>query len=167
MMQIEYIREAIKNIAETGSNRDDAVRLLIQKCGGKLINFYGLVRQEYNIVLIVEFNDLPNYLGMTLSGVLGGAIADWKTVQLFAAEEMVAATETYRATKEINSPPPSKQQPFEFRKKRADEILTKASCEFLGSLISYFFTGDPIQGYVACFLISEDKKCQKVMQQLY
>ncbi len=29
MMQIEYIREAIKNIAETGSNRDDAVRLLI------------------------------------------------------------------------------------------------------------------------------------------
>jgi len=56
----------------------------------------------------VEFNDLPNYLGMALSGVLGGAIADWKTVQLFAAEEMVAATETYRATKEINSPPPSK-----------------------------------------------------------
>ena len=153
MMQIEYTREAIKNIAETGSNRDDAVRLLIQKCGGKLINFYGLVRQEYNIVLIVEFNDLPNYLGMALSGVLGGAIADWKTVQLFAAEEMVAATETYRATKEINSPPPSKQQPFEFRKKRVDEMLTKASCEFLGSLISYFFTGDPIQGYVACFLI--------------
>ncbi|MEC8234467.1 MAG: GYD domain-containing protein, partial [Pseudomonadota bacterium] len=97
MMQIKYTREAIKDIAETGSNREDAVRPLIEKCGGKLINFYGLVGQEYNIVLIVEFNDLPNYLGMALSGILGGAIADWKTIQLFTAEEMVAATETYRA----------------------------------------------------------------------
>ena len=56
----------------------------------------------------MEFNDLPNYLGMALSGILGGAIADWKTVQLFTAEEMVAATETYRATKEVYSPHPSK-----------------------------------------------------------
>ena len=94
MMQIKYTREAIKDIAETGSNRDEAVRLLTQKCGGKFINFYELVGQEYNIVLIVEFSDLPNYLGMALSGVPGGAIADWKTVQLFTAEEMVAATET-------------------------------------------------------------------------
>tara|TARA_Y100000588_G_scaffold268024_1_gene283208 strand:- start:410 stop:748 length:339 start_codon:yes stop_codon:yes gene_type:complete len=108
MMQIKYTREAIKDIAETGSNREDAVRPLIEKCGGKLINFYGLVGQEYNIVLIVEFSDLPNYLGMALSGILGGAIADWKTVQLFTAEEMVSATETYRATKEVYSPPPSK-----------------------------------------------------------
>ena len=74
----------------------------------KTLNFYGLVGQEYNIVLIVEFNDLPNYLGMALSGILGGAIADWKTVQLFTAEEMVAATETYRVTKDVYSPPPSK-----------------------------------------------------------
>ena len=108
MMQIKYTREAIKDIAESGSNREDAVRPLIEECGGKLINFYGLVGQEYNIILIVEFNDLPNYLGMALSGILGGAIADWKTVQLFTAEEMVAATETYRATKEVYSPPPSK-----------------------------------------------------------
>ena len=72
MMQIKYTREAIKDIAETGSNREDAVRPLIEKCGGKLINFCGLVGQEYNIVLIVEFNDLPNYLGMAISGILGG-----------------------------------------------------------------------------------------------
>ena len=53
MMQIKYTREAIKDIAESGSNREDAVRPLIEKCGGKLIHFYGLVGQEYNIVLIV------------------------------------------------------------------------------------------------------------------
>ena len=94
MMQIKHTKEAIKDNAETGSNREEAVGLLIQKCGVKLINFYGLVGNEYNIVLILEFNDLPNYLGMAVSGVLGGAIADWKTVQLFTAEEMVAATET-------------------------------------------------------------------------
>ncbi len=53
MMQIKYTREAIKDIAETGSNREDAVRPLIEKCGGKLVNFYWILGQEYNIVLIV------------------------------------------------------------------------------------------------------------------
>ena len=31
MMQIKYTREAIKDIAESGSNREDAVRPLIEK----------------------------------------------------------------------------------------------------------------------------------------
>ena len=52
MMQIKYTREAIKDIAETGSNREDAVRPLIEKCGGKLINFYGLVGQELSLIHI-------------------------------------------------------------------------------------------------------------------
>ena len=81
---------------------------------------------------------------------------------MFTAEEIVAATETYRATKNLFAAF-FKIAAVRISKKRADEILTKASCEFLGSLISYFFIGDPIQRYVACFLISEDKKCQKVM----
>ena len=52
MMQIKYTLDAIKDIAESGSNREDAVRPLIEKCGGKLISFYGLVGQDHHIVLI-------------------------------------------------------------------------------------------------------------------
>ena len=54
-MQIKYTLDAIKDIAESGSNREDAVRPLIEKCGGKLISFYGLVGQDHHIVLITEF----------------------------------------------------------------------------------------------------------------
>jgi uncharacterized protein with GYD domain len=108
MMQIKYTLDAIKDIAESGSNREDAVRPLIEKCGGKLISFYGLVGQDHHIVLITEFESLPDYLGMALSGILGGAIADWKTVQLYSAADMMAATETYRASKSSYAPPPNK-----------------------------------------------------------
>ena len=108
MMQIKYTLDAIKDIAESGSNREDAVRPLIEKCGGKLISFYGLVGQDHHIVLITEFKSLPDYLGMALSGILGGAIADWKTVQLYSAADMMAATETYRASKDSYAPPPNK-----------------------------------------------------------
>ena len=107
MMQIKYTLDAIKDIAESGSNREDAVRPLIEKCGGKLISFYGLVGQDHHIVLITEFESLPDYLGMALSGIVGGAIADWKTVQLYSAADMMAATETYRASKDSYAPPPN------------------------------------------------------------
>ena len=107
MMQIKYTLDAIKDIAESGSNREDAVRPLIEKCGGKLISFYGLVGQDHHIVLITEFESWPDCLGMALSGIVGGAIADWKTVQLYSAADMMAATETYRASKDSYAPPPN------------------------------------------------------------
>ena len=37
MMEIKYTHDAIKDIAEFGNNREEAVRPLIQKCGGKLL----------------------------------------------------------------------------------------------------------------------------------
>ena len=107
MMQIKYTLDAIKDIAESGSNREEAVRTLIEKCGGKLINFYGLVGQDHHIMLITEFEKLPDYLGMALSGIVGGAIADWKTVQLYSAADMMAAGKTYRAAKDSYAPPPN------------------------------------------------------------
>ena len=44
---------------------------------------------------------------MALSGIVRGAIADWKTVQLYSAADMMAATETYRASKSSYAPPPN------------------------------------------------------------
>ena len=43
MTKIKYTGDAIKDIAESGSDREDVVRELIEKCGGKLINFYGML----------------------------------------------------------------------------------------------------------------------------
>ena len=107
MTQIKYTPDAIKDIAESGSNREEAVRTLIEKCGGKLISFYGMIGQDHHIILITEFDKLPDYMGMVLSGAVGGAVADWKTIQLYTTEDMVSATETYRASKGTYSPPPN------------------------------------------------------------
>ena len=107
MTKIKYTADAIKGIAESGSNREEAVRGLIEKCGGKLINFYGMIGQDHHIILITEFDKLSNYMGMVMSGAVGGAVADWKTIQLYTSGDMMSATETYRANKDVYSPPPN------------------------------------------------------------
>ena len=54
MTKIKYTGDAIKDIAESGSDREGVVRALIEKCGGKLINFYGMLGQDHHIILITE-----------------------------------------------------------------------------------------------------------------
>ena len=43
MLQAKYTSEAIRNIAESGSNREDAARAVVEQCGGKLLGFYGML----------------------------------------------------------------------------------------------------------------------------
>ena len=84
MLQAKYTSEAIRNIAESGSNREDAARAVVEQCGGKLLGFYGMLWQDYHIAIIVEYDDLPSYLGTVITTVLGGAIADFKTIVLYS-----------------------------------------------------------------------------------
>ena len=106
MTKLQNTADAIKDIAESGSNREEVVRALIEKCGGKLINFYGMIGQDHHIILITEFDKLSDYMGMVMSGAVGGAVADWKTIQLYTSGDMMSATETYRANKDAYAPPP-------------------------------------------------------------
>ena len=107
MTTIKYTSDAIRDIVESRSNREEIVRALIEKCGGRLVNFYGMIGQDHDIILISEFNQLSDYMGMVMSGALGGAVADWKTIQLYTTIDMMSATETYRTSKDSYSPPPS------------------------------------------------------------
>ena len=107
MTKIKYTGDAIKDIAESGSNREEVVRALIEKCGGTLVNFYGMIGQDHHIILITEFDQLSDYMGMVMSGAVGGAVADWKTIQLYTSGDMMSATEIYRASKGSYSPPPN------------------------------------------------------------
>ena len=62
---------------------------------------------KVDIILIIKFDQLSDYTGMVMSGAVGGAVADWKTVQLYTSGDMMSATETYRASKGTYSPPPN------------------------------------------------------------
>ena len=107
LLQAKYTPEAIRNIAESGSNREDVARAVVEQCGGKLIGFYGMLGQDYHIAIIVEYDDLPSYLGTVLTTVLGGAIADFKTIALYSSDDVVKASAVYQANKAAYSPPSS------------------------------------------------------------
>ena len=107
MLQAKYTPEAIRNIAESGSNREDAARAVVEQCGGKLIGMWGMLGQDYHIALIVEYDDLPSYLGTLITTVLGGAIADFKTIVLYSSDDVVKASAVYQANKASYSPPPA------------------------------------------------------------
>ena len=97
MLQAKYTPEAIRNIAESGDNREEAIRPMVEGNGGKLLGFYGMMGHDYHVALIVEFDSLPNYIGTVLTGVLGGAISDFKTIALYTADDVVHASQVYKA----------------------------------------------------------------------
>ena len=105
MLQIKYTPEAMRNIAESGSNREDAARAAVEQCGGKLIGFYGMMGQDYHVAAIVEYDQLPNYIGTVLITVLSGALADFKTIPLYTADDVVNAAKVYQTNKGAYSPP--------------------------------------------------------------
>ena len=107
MLQAKYTPEAIRNIAESGSNREDAARALVEQCGGKLLGFYGMLGQDYHVAIIVEYDDFPDYMGTVLTTVLGGAIADFKTIVLYSSDDVVKASAVYKAHKAAYVPPSS------------------------------------------------------------
>jgi len=107
MLQIKYTPEAMRNIAESSSNREDAARGAVEAHGGKLIGFYGMMGQDYHVSIIVEYDQLPNYIATVFTTVLGGALADFKTISLYTAEDAVNAAKVYQANKGSYSPPPA------------------------------------------------------------
>ena len=66
-----------------------------------------MMGQDYHIAVIVEFDQLSNYIATVLTTVLGGAIADFKTISLYTAEDTVNAAKVYQANKGSYSPPPA------------------------------------------------------------
>ena len=106
MLQAKYTPEAIRNIAESGSNREEEARTAVAQYGGKLIGFYGMMGEDYHVAIIVEYDQLPNYLGTVLTIALGGAIADFKTIALYTASDVVNASKIYQENKGAYSPPP-------------------------------------------------------------
>ena len=100
-------REGGRKIAEASSNREGDAREVVEECGGNMRSFYDMLGQDYHIAIIVEYDDLPSYLGTVITTVLGGAIADFKTIVLYNSDDVVKASAVYQANKASYSPPAS------------------------------------------------------------
>jgi uncharacterized protein with GYD domain len=92
-LKIKYTPEAMKIIFTTGDNRKSAISTLAEQAGGKLISFYGMQGQYYHMMVIVEVPSMANWMAMFVKGMSGGAIAEYKSIQLLDPNIIVEASE--------------------------------------------------------------------------
>ena len=93
MLQFKYTPEAMKAILLSGDDRSEAIKKMIEPLGGKLVVTYGMQGQDYHMMMISEFPSLTEYIAVAAKGIfLGGAIADYKAIQLIPTETMQAAS---------------------------------------------------------------------------
>ena len=92
MLMGRYSADAIKSIMESGSDREAAARQAIEAAGGKLLGFYGMLGQEHNVAIIAEVPGTAEYIGAIAPAIMSGTLESWKSIPLFTAAEMVAAS---------------------------------------------------------------------------
>ena len=93
MVKFKYTPEAMKSIFLSGDDRKEAMKKMIEPLGGKLIVSYGMQGQYYHMMMIAEFPSMTEYLAVAAKGIfLGGAIADYKAIQLITTETMQSAS---------------------------------------------------------------------------
>ena len=105
MLMGKYSPEAMKSIMETGSDREAAARKVIEAAGGKLLGFYGMFGQEYNVAVIIETAGNAEYIGGIGPVIMSGTFSAFKTIPLFTAGEIVKGSKIARKIVAKYSPP--------------------------------------------------------------
>ena len=93
---INYTKDALLNIIKNKENREIAMKKTLSSIGGELIGYYGLIGQEYEVMMITKVDSLRDYMSLVAKAMLGGAVKDIKTVHLYTGEDV-----EYAATKAL------------------------------------------------------------------
>jgi len=105
MLMGKYSPEALKSIIKTGSDREAAARQAIEAAGGKLLGFYGMFGQDYNIALIADMPGNAEYIGAISPAIMSGTLASWKSIPLFTAADVVKASRISKKVEKAYRPP--------------------------------------------------------------
>src|SRR5436190_7506347 len=105
MLMGKYSPEAMKSIMETGSDREAAARKVIEAAGGKLLGFYGMFGQEYNVAVIVEAAGNAEYIGGIAPAITSGTFTAFKSIPLYTAAEVVKGSKIAKKVAPSYSPP--------------------------------------------------------------
>ena len=93
MIKVKYTPEAMKAILLSGDDRKEVMKKMIEPLGGKFIASYGMQGQYYHMMMIAEFPSMTEYIAVAAKGIfLGGAIADYKAIQLIPTDTLQAAS---------------------------------------------------------------------------
>ena len=90
MIQASYTAEAAAALVKQPEDRALAVRPLVEKLGGRLVDFYFSLG-DYDVVLIAELPNNTAALAADLAAVMPGHLSKIKTTALLTPEEAVTA----------------------------------------------------------------------------
>ncbi len=91
MFMAKYTTQAIRDIVATGSDRESAANAAIEAAGGKLLGFYGMFGQEYNIAIIADMPGNAEYIAAVGSAIGSGALDSYKSIPLYTPAEVLKA----------------------------------------------------------------------------
>ena len=75
---INYTDDALLNIIKNKENRAVGMEKTLKSVGGELISYYGLIGQDYDVMMIINVERLRDYLGLVGKAMLGGDVKDKK-----------------------------------------------------------------------------------------
>ena len=101
MSQVAYSEEGWKALVSNPQNRMEAIRPVVEKLGGTILNAY-FAFGDYDLVFISQFPDNASVAALAIAAAAGGAVKAIKTTPLLDVAEGVeamrkAAASGYRA----------------------------------------------------------------------
>ncbi len=105
MLMGKYSPEAMKAILETGSDREAVARKALEAAGGKLLGFYGMFGQDYNVAIIAEVPGNAEYIGAIAPALMSGTFAAFKSIPLYTAGDVVKASKIAKKVGATYVPP--------------------------------------------------------------
>jgi uncharacterized protein with GYD domain len=90
MFQASFNAEAWSKMVREPQNREQAIRPVIEKLGGKLVGYW-FAFGEADAVVIVQMPDNVSAAAASLAATAGGAIKSLKTTVLMSVDESMQA----------------------------------------------------------------------------
>ena len=105
MLMGKYSPDAMKAIMKSGSDREAAAKTALEAAGGKLLGFYGMFGQDYNVVIIADMPGNAEYIGAIAPVISSGTFSAWKTIPLFTADDVMKASKIAKKVGAAYKPP--------------------------------------------------------------
>ena len=85
---INYTNKALESMIKNKEDRSVAVKKAIESAGGKFLGFYGLIGQEFEVMVISKFDSLTDYMSVIMSAMINKGVTDIKTVHCYTGEDV-------------------------------------------------------------------------------
>ena len=105
MLMGKYSPQAMTAILASGSDREAASRTAIEAAGGKLLGFYGMFGQDYNVAIIADMPGNAEYIGAIAPALMSGTFSAFKSIPLYRAADVVKASKIAKKVAAKYRPP--------------------------------------------------------------